>query len=354
MKEKRKLRLRWIVYLWVFDDRAHRRHMSASQPTLCSLWTILPGCLEAHLSRKSETQQASQLWGGMSRQSSSELIWRKEAISPFFTCLLFFCVLSTWTHLISLSLCSCTGLQWNEWLEGYSSSFVCPSFHSFSSIAHLIQLPCKLFPVLFYCFIFFLPKFSFSTDTFTTWPLIHCHLSTHCSTFLCAYSLPDLILSPIFFFPIFLSSLSIFNSPYFYLAWGLPGLELLNISHKHTLHVLSPNHHLFVCTSHNPLSLLSTFSLTYLTIILPVLPPCSPPRSSGTPPSRCGSTAPRLTSLWEDVQTMRRRISTLSSQTPGWSPSSSPSSCWLVWWATLWLFMSFPNTGRWGRRRTST
>lgn len=67
---------------------------SASQHTLCSLWTNPQGCLEACLSRKSETQQALKLWGVMwwRQRDSFHPTWSEEK-NHFL--LLFFCVLFT-------------------------------------------------------------------------------------------------------------------------------------------------------------------------------------------------------------------------------------------------------------------
>lgn len=124
-KEKGSCEYEWIVYLWVFDDRAHRRHLSASEPALCSLWTILQGCLEACLSHKSETQHAVKLWGVMSLQFSFKLLRRKEAISPLLICLPFFCVLFTWTHWISFFIMRLL-LAAKRWILLHNLRGLCP------------------------------------------------------------------------------------------------------------------------------------------------------------------------------------------------------------------------------------
>lgn len=328
VKEKRKLRVRWIVYLWVFDDQAHRRCLCAS----------LPGGLLVSQVRNTASFKALRWWFWCSFPPKKRRTL-SSCIRPLFSVLFTL----NWSH-FSFMFLLWAAIKWSPLHPMVSVPLsivfsVTPPFHS----------PCKLFAAHIHHFFPF--SIQFCPDTLTFYPfsvLPNLHL---CSPLTIALSSTFLsYISHSWFFSFLpTSSFSSFNLSAHRTQW-------LNVSQKHTLHVLSPHCHPFLCTSHNPPSVLSTFSLTSLTITLLVLSQCTPLRSPGTPLSSSGSMAPRQTSPWVDVgMTMRRKeINTPSSQMPGWSPSSSPSSCWSDWWEILWLFMSFPNTGRWGRQPTST
>lgn len=113
-----------LFTFWAFDDRALRRHLSAAQHTLCSLWTYPQHCPEAFLSHKSETQHALKVW--------EQMWWQQRESSP------------TWTevkkHLSSL-LCLQSNfflvmfllwaaIKWTPYcnFRDFFPHFVCPPF----------------------------------------------------------------------------------------------------------------------------------------------------------------------------------------------------------------------------------
>lgn len=101
-QKKGKLQVHWTVCFWVFDDRACRRHLCASQQSLGPLLQFSQWCQDVRLSRKSEKQHALKLRGDVVAVFIQPAPKKRSSFSAPGH-LLFFCVLFTQTHLIPLS-----------------------------------------------------------------------------------------------------------------------------------------------------------------------------------------------------------------------------------------------------------
>lgn len=161
---------------------------------------------------------------------SCNLIWRKEALSPLIR-LPFFRVLFTWTCLISLLLCSCFGVQWNDHISAIWGIFVPSCLLPFFSLLHspIFSITCILFPAYFSPSFLSFPNIFFLRHSSTLSLLFIVSSSylapsftTHCCTFFyfSFIHLPCLIFS---FLSIFASPLSPFLTLHISLlsiAWG--------------------------------------------------------------------------------------------------------------------------------------